>query len=226
MIDEFGELLYPSTSLGANEYLKSNAIWGGTTWCVAVIVCSLLPKRAGKSVAEDIHVARQATPERIKMDKMIRHYTGFALRGAQSRCMVTYAVASFAASVLVPAGGSSISSSASVLHVVALSFVAVGASVWSTQQPALVFPKQPGMAMAFTIGFGGMFFAGLIALAISLPYRMTAGTATLSGMVMLQIVGLRLLAFPLIGLTGSIICIAFVRTNAGLPIQLRQQPAE
>jgi hypothetical protein len=116
-----------------------------------------------------------------------------------------------------------------VLHrnkafLLALSIVAVSTAAWATQRPALYFSDYSGSHMSFTVGFGGIFFAGLIALSIGLPYRMSAaaGAARLSDLAMQEILALRLIVLPLFGFAGSLICLAIVRRRVGGPIHLRR----
>jgi hypothetical protein len=218
-------LLTPSPR-DASVTIANQAMWASGTAILAALICRLLPRRPDRHGADDVHEVEQPNPPRPKLDRLIGEYKELGLRAAQGRCLISYALLSFPAALFVRFGDSSSVSPQTLWHMGAIGIAAATAAIWSTQRPAIYFPDYPGLTMSFTIGFGGVFFGGLAALAIGLPYRMeiAGATAPLDSTTVQSIIALRLLVLPIVGWMASIVCVLGIRRYRGLAPNILNRP--
>jgi hypothetical protein len=198
--------------------------WGVATAIIAVALTGLLPGRAGAQVSRDVQAAQRAVTNSDELALVVTHYKEFALRAAQGRCMVVYALGSYAGAVFAPLNTATIQINREgilhqdvILHLVAMSMAALCAAAWSSQQPSQYLRDYPGFLLSLKIGFGGVFLAGLIALAIGLPYLManSASSAILNQPPILAVIVLRLALLPLCGWLGALVCCVLTRWMCG-----------
>jgi hypothetical protein len=185
---------------------------------IAIFICQFMPPRGNKHISDDVRAVKQANlPGPANAQRLVASYEQYGVRSAQGRCMISYALLSFAATEIFPATLPSMTA-----HLIALGAAAAIAAAWATQRPCEYFNSYPGFRLSFMIGCGGVFLAGLIAAGIALPYRMAPGdNSHLSPEDIQRILGLRLILLPIIGWLGSLGCLIAVRLAGGQPTKLR-----
>lgn len=191
-------------------------------YVLAVLTCFFLPPkpkvvRQG-GAAYPLH-AVPLVPQKQSITnsdrERIENYPDLALRAAQTRTTIVYALLSGVSTTFLRPDFFQSNSflSANCAHLVGLAACSFGAAVWATHTPALRYPDIKTLRIAVRIGFGGVFFGSLIALSIALPYQMLTPVpnAAMSEHQALIIILIRLLILPVFGFIGASLCVLVVR---------------
>ncbi len=249
IIEEAGRLFCPakgttsqSTDVTVVGVVRSSLEVLPAAVAIALLVTLLLP--ASTTRAE---VRADSTSEREEIQNVVsardvpgmeRHLrqlsqdaVALAIRARQLRVAIVYAVGSCLATLLFPPdfeSGGSLQSIENVLHVSALLVVAAAAGGFGLH--IFVSSTREVCRLAAQVAFAGVFFAGLIALAIAIPYRMmtTIEGAALGVEQVRFFAGMRLIVIPLAAALGGGAWLAGLRAYRRIPVKLllRRDPQQ
>ncbi len=164
---------------GPSELTAATGAMLPTSFVVALFLCLVLPARthAAEDRGQNEHApevhgaevpARRDEIEGLKHDCQV-----LGTRAKQLRVALCYALLSGLSTALCPpnfTAASFLADTQNRWHIFSLVAVACVAAAWGAHR--LADGKREALVAAAAVGFGGIFIGGLIALSISLPYRM------------------------------------------------------